>query len=165
MAAAQPVPRKEGFAVKRGTRSFISRFAKNKRYFILDAEGLLVYAPDSEQARSGGKHIDLFLSRIVDKSPATLEIVTEDRTYPVEFSGQQERDEWRDALLAAQGRRIEQIEQLLARLEGVLEKHASRGGTKLDQMLTGGAPPKLATRAQALDQMSQLAARLEKLAK
>lgn len=90
--------------------------------------------------------------------------MTAERAYSLQFATPTERDEWRSAFLAAQQRRVEQVEQLVARLEGVLEKHAARSGKRPDGKPSSEGAPKGATPAQTLEYMTKLTARLEKLA-
>jgi len=157
-------PLKVGYALKRGTSGFFSSFARHKRWFKLDASGF-VYGEDAEAADTG-KRIDVFLSRIVQKSSSALEVVTAEKTYPLEFANRDERDSWYKALLSAQQQRADAVEALIIRLERALEKRAASGNASLErgESRVSLQSAKPATPVEILERLDALTRRLERVA-
>lgn len=155
------MPMKEGYAIKRGTHSFLSSFVRNKRYFVLDDDGFF-YTHAQNASDKKGKRIDVYLSRVVLNSSTALDIVTGDRTYPLEFLSHEERDGWHEALLAAQRARALSVEALVSRLERALERAAANGNVALECGQRRSDLAMVRTPAEFLQSLENLTERLEK---
>jgi hypothetical protein len=147
---------KEGYALKRGTSGFLSKMAKHKRFFVLDERGF-GYGEDQHAASS--KRIDVYLAKIVQKGNTELEIVTDGKTYPLEFSSHEERDSWYRALTAAQATRAEAVEALVSRLER-LAVASGAPPVKSKKAAKGAATP-----SEFVERLEGLTRRLEKVAR
>lgn len=154
------MPLKEGYAIKRGSQGFFASFVRNKRYFVLGDDGFF-YTHARDASDQKGKRIDVYLSSFDLKAPTALEIVTGDRSYPLEFASLAERDAWHQALLAAQRARAQSVESLVCRLEGALERAAAKGNVSISR--GGKQGVSVTTPAEFLQRFEVLTQRLEKL--
>jgi hypothetical protein len=154
------MPLKEGYAVKRGSHGFFASFVRNKRYFVLADDGFF-YTHARDASDQKGKRIDVYLSSFDLKAPTALEIVTGDRSYPLEFASLEERDAWHTALLAAQRARAQSVETLVSRLEGALERAAAKGNVTIAR--GGKQSTSMRTPAEFIERFEVLTQRLEKL--
>lgn len=151
--------RLEGFASKRGTSGFFSQLKANRRFFVIDEDGLR-YAEDAASLRKHPRKIDLLLASVERRSATGLDIATSDRRIPLDFPNAEERDSWHDAILAEQLVQLERLQSLVSRLEA----HADRLGVANARMPPNSlSSARTVSQTNILDDLGTLVDRLERI--